>query len=86
MFSTSIQYHGRITEEFTELTKQVALDFITGVERRMNLQKAQEPDASIEARMRAATSLLATASDPRLLVIATEQLEALARVVNQKLR
>ena len=86
LFSTSIQYHGRITEEFTELTKQVALDFITGVESRMNLQKAQKPDANIEARIRAATSLLATASDPRLLVIATEQLEALARVVDQKLR
>jgi len=82
IFSASIRKHDCITKDYAELAKHVALDFMAGVERRFLMQQIHAGTAHINTRLSAAVNKLSTASDPRLLTIAVEQLESLATIID----
>lgn len=80
-FSTSIKRYGYITESFAQQTKQMACDFILGADARFKATTRHEADTRRNDRLKVAVDAIASAKDPRLIEIATQQLETLARVM-----
>ncbi|RJG03196.1 TetR family transcriptional regulator [Noviherbaspirillum sedimenti] len=84
LFSTSMQRHGIITKEYAELTKNVALDFMAGVNKRFQNLNDPKEIGDLNARIATAVSQLTTSSDLQLLKVTAEQLEALSRLADKK--
>ena len=80
VFEVSLRKHGRITEAYAQETREVALGYIKGVQRRFAAVESATGSGPAEERIGTAVTSILSAGKPQLVTTCVQQLEALARL------